>query len=597
MQPNQLIADRYRLTGRIGSGGMGVVWRAHDQRLDREVALKQARLSDVVSGRTLRREARLAAGVLHPNVVTFLDVAAQGDELWLVMEYVPSRSLAQILAAEGRLPARTVAEIGVQVAAALAAVHAHGIVHRDVKPGNVLITDDGRAKLTDFGISRSVRTDETVTESPFIGGTPDYLAPEVAQGHAPTTASDVFSLGATLFAAVEGAPPFAGGNEYATIRRVAEGTVPAAQHAEGLAPALEQLMRRDPAERPAAAAAGELLAEGIDTLPVAVPRQRRARRRLLVSGAVVVAIAVLVTTYFVIRPKDEPVTPAVAASAVTPAKLGIGADPRAADPCRLVDPEPLRPFGEPEVDPDYGNFNRCDVLLHRTGDLQADVKVELQDPADPEGPASKSGPFSVFAAPPDDDCVRLIQLPDRYLVRVTAGVDKGDHLDVCKVAEVAVASATKVLAAAGVPPHATPYPQASLARLDACALLTPDAVSSTAGVAAPVKIEPGFGGWECDWRSSSTDRWVTIVFDRDQPPDGDTGKLVKVAGHDAYLKTDDFAAGTCQAILVHRTYTDGHGDSAVERIKIVVHGDPPSDGLCAPVSTLAGAVAGKLPKT
>ncbi|MER6878600.1 serine/threonine-protein kinase, partial [Amycolatopsis sp. NPDC000673] len=268
MDADQLIAGRYRLLERVGSGGMGVVWRAHDDRLGREVALKQARLSDVVSGRTLRREARLAAGVLHPNVVTFFDVAADGDELWLVMEYVPSRSLAEILAAEGRLPARKVAEIGVQISAALGAVHAHGIVHRDVKPGNVLIASDGRAKLTDFGISRSVRTDETVTDSPLIGGTPDYLAPEVAQGHPPTAASDVFSLGATLFAAVEGKPPFSGGNEYATIRRVAEGSVPPPRHADGLAPTLELLMRLDPAERPTAVAAGELLAEGIDTLPV-----------------------------------------------------------------------------------------------------------------------------------------------------------------------------------------------------------------------------------------------------------------------------------------------------------------------------------------
>ncbi|GAB3384331.1 serine/threonine-protein kinase [Amycolatopsis echigonensis] len=598
MHADQLIADRYRLLERVGSGGMGVVWRARDDRLDREVALKQARLSDVVSGRTLRREARLAAGVLHPNVVTFFDVAAEGDELWLVMEYVPSRSLAEILAAEGRLPAHTVAEIGVQIAAALGAVHEHGIVHRDVKPGNVLIASDGRAKLTDFGISRSVRTDETVTDSPLIGGTPDYLAPEVAQGHPPTAASDVFSLGATLFAAVEGSPPFSGGNEYATIRRVAEGAVPRARHADGLAPTLELLMRRDPAERPTAVSAGELLAEGIDALPVEVPRRRRNRRGLLIAGVAVAAVAIVGTAYFVTRPAKTTAAPPTAP--VAQAKLGIGPDPRAADPCRLVDAAPLRPFGDPETVPDYGNFNRCDAVLRR-GDLQADVKVELESPpvggAAPEGAQSKSGPFTVFAAPPTDQCERLIQLQDRFLVHVTVSQDNGYQLNLCQAADTAVGSATKAMAAAGVPARATAFPAGSLAYADACSLLDAGTVASAAGVGAPVRTEPGFGGWRCDWNSPAASRSVTVLFDRDQPPDGTTGRLVRVGGHDAYLKTDGFAEGSCQAVLVYRTYTDAHGDPRVERLLVVVKGDGPPDRLCAPVSALAGSLAGKLPKT
>ncbi|MGV9297901.1 serine/threonine-protein kinase [Amycolatopsis sp. NPDC003676] len=593
MDADQLIADRYRLRERVGSGGMGVVWRAHDDRLGREVALKQARLSDVVSGRTLRREARLAAGVLHPNVVTFFDVAADGDELWLVMEYVPSRSLAEILAAEGRLPARTVAEIGVQISAALGAVHAHGIVHRDVKPGNVLIASDGRAKLTDFGISRSVRTDETVTDSPLIGGTPDYLAPEVAQGHPPTAASDVFSLGATLFAAVEGKAPFSGGNEYATIRRVAEGSVPPTRHADGLAPTLERLMRLDPAERPSAVAAGELLAEGIDSLPVVVPRPPAKRRGLLIAG-VVVAAAVVVATYFVTRPAKT--SPPVAPVAQT--KLGLGPDPRAADPCRLVDPAPLKPFGEPEVVPDYGNFNRCDVILHQ-GDLKADVLAELHDPPASalEGTQSKSGPFTVFSASDKDQCVRQIPLQDRFVVQVTAKKqDDAYKLDLCQAADAAVASATKAMTTAGVPARASAFPAGSLAYVDACSLLDAVTVASTARVVAPVQIKPGFSGWWCDWKSPASDRSVTVMFDRDQPPDSTTGQLVQIGGHDAYLKTNDYADGSCQAVLVYRSYTDAHGEPRVERLRVVVKGDGPPEQLCAPASALAGSLAGKLPK-
>ncbi|MFI5613024.1 protein kinase [Amycolatopsis sp. NPDC051903] len=606
MQGDQVIAERYRLLERIGTGGMGVVWRARDEQLDRVVAVKQARLSDAVSGRTLRREARLAAGVQHPNVVTFFDVVAHGDELWLVMEYVPSRSLAELLTERGSLPVRTVAEIGVQVAAALATVHERGIVHRDVKPGNVLITEDGRAKLTDFGISRSVRTDETLTDSPLIGGTPGYLAPEVAQGHAPTPASDVFSLGATLFAAVEGVPPFGGGNEFATIRRAAEGVVSPPRQAGDLAPALAALMSAAPADRPTAAAAHGLLAAGLDGLPAAAPLRpgRGRRRRLVLAGVAVAAVVVLAGVALVALPgKENAATPAAGAGAsAAPAKLGIGRDPRSADPCRLVDPAPLKPFGDPEVDPDYGNFDRCDVIIHRPGqDVQADVKVELQDPpadkAAPEGQRTRSGPFDVFGDPAQDgECVRLIQLQDRYLVRVTVADDEGDHLDVCQAAGVAVASATKALAASGVPARATPWPAGSLARVDACALLDSPTLASAAGVAAPVQVEPGYGNWTCDWDSSASTRSVTVIFDRDQPPDGDSGQLVQVAGHDAYLKTDEFADNTCQALLVYRRYTDAHGEAAVEQLKVVLHGDPPSAQLCAPATALAGTVVSKLPQ-
>ncbi|MEW2499945.1 MULTISPECIES: serine/threonine-protein kinase [unclassified Amycolatopsis] len=603
MQGDQLIAQRYRLLERIGTGGMGVVWRAHDEQLDREVALKQARLSDAVSGRTLRREARLAAGVQHPNVVTFFDVVAEGDELWLVMEYVPSRSLAEVLAAEGSLPVRTVAEIGVQVAGALAAVHEGGVVHRDVKPGNVLITDDGRAKLTDFGISRSVRTDETVTDSPHIGGTPGYLAPEVAQGHPPTAASDVFSLGATLFSAVEGAPPFGGGNEYATIRRAAEGAVPPPRKAGDLTPVLAALMRTAPEDRPTASAAHDLLAGSVGGLPPAPPLRRSGgRRRFMIAGAVA-AVVVLAAVTLVLLPDSGQAPAPAAASKVpaAPAKLGIGKDPHSADPCRLVDAVPLRPFGEPEVDPDYGNFDRCDVILKRGNDLQADVKVELEDPpsdgAAPEGQRSRSGPFDVFGDPAQDGaCVRLIQLQDKYLVRVTVSDDDGDNLDTCKPADVAVASATKVLAVAGVPARTSPVPSGSLSEVDACSLLSSASLGTTAGVTAPVQVMPGYGNWTCDWDSSASDRAVTVIFDRDQPPDGDSGQLVKVSGHDAYLATDDFADNTCQALLVYRTYTDAHGEAAVEQIKVVVHGDPPSQGLCGPATSLAGDVVAKLPQ-
>ncbi|MBV9162009.1 MAG: serine/threonine protein kinase [Pseudonocardiales bacterium] len=242
---------------RIGIGGMGVVWRAIDERLERLVAVKQLllqpelspRATDEARARALR-EARIAARLQHPNAIVVYDVAEHEGEPCLVMEYLPARSLAAVLGERGCLPVPDVASIGRQIASALAAAHTAQIVHRDVKPGNILITDDGTAKITDFGVSRAVG-DVTVTQTGMMAGTPAYLAPEVARGQIPTPASDVFSLGATLYAAVEGRGPFGeNDNPLALLHAVAGGQVAPPQHAGPLSAVLMRLLATDPAARP-----------------------------------------------------------------------------------------------------------------------------------------------------------------------------------------------------------------------------------------------------------------------------------------------------------------------------------------------------------
>jgi eukaryotic-like serine/threonine-protein kinase len=242
---------------RIGIGGMGVVWQAMDERLQRLVAVKQLllqpqlspRATDEARARALR-EARIAARLQHPNAIVIYDVAEHEGEPCLVMEYLPSRSLAVVLGEQGCLPVPEVASIGRQIALALAAAHAAQIVHRDVKPGNILITDDGTAKITDFGVSRAVG-DVTVTQTGMVAGTPAYLAPEVARGQVPTSASDVFSLGATLYAAVEGQGPFGtSDNPLALLHAVAGGQVTPPQQAGPLAGVLMRLLAAEPAARP-----------------------------------------------------------------------------------------------------------------------------------------------------------------------------------------------------------------------------------------------------------------------------------------------------------------------------------------------------------
>jgi len=256
-EDEQLIAGRYRLIAKIGSGGMGVVWRAKDEVLGRTVAVKALMVVSIVDAseedervRRAMREARIAARLHHPNVIGVYDVVDQDGRPFLVMEYLESSSLSEMLAEGSRLDVHEAARIGAQVAAALASAHDAGIVHRDVKPGNVLIANDGTVKLTDFGISRAVG-DTTVTASGVLLGTLSYIAPEVARGQSADARSDVYALGATLYAALEGEPPSGTGDSaIAQLYRIAHEDITPPVNAGPLTPVLMWMLERDPDLRP-----------------------------------------------------------------------------------------------------------------------------------------------------------------------------------------------------------------------------------------------------------------------------------------------------------------------------------------------------------
>jgi hypothetical protein len=283
------VGGRYTLLERIGSGAMGVVWRARDEVLAREVAVKQ-----LITGDHLRamREARNAARLHHPHAIAVFDVVGNADEEpWIVMEYLPSLSLSALIAEQGPLKPAHAASIGAKVASALAAAHAAGIVHRDIKPGNVLIGHD-------FGIAKSTG-DSTLTETGMISGTPAYLAPEVARGEQPGEASDVFSLGATIYAAIEGESVFGpSDNSFGLIYRAASGQLRDPKNAGELTPLLNRLLAVDAQERPTAQEAATLLAaepQPSQPLPVPVlePKKRKApNRRILVILSVIAVLAI-----------------------------------------------------------------------------------------------------------------------------------------------------------------------------------------------------------------------------------------------------------------------------------------------------------------
>ncbi|GAB06506.1 putative serine/threonine protein kinase [Gordonia amarae NBRC 15530] len=250
---------------------MGTVWLARDQLLDREVAVKQVVSTEGLSedtADTIRqramREGRIAARLSHRNAIAMHDVALDSGEPWLVMEYLPSRSVAQILHATGTIDVAQSAQIGAQVADAMVDAHAAGIIHRDIKPGNILIASTGRnaglVKITDFGISHA-KDDVSLTQTGIVTGTPAYFAPEVARGQLPSEASDVYSLGATIYTMLEGLPPFGvDENSLALLHKVARAKINPITKAGALEPILRKLLEPAPARRPTMAQARDELA-------------------------------------------------------------------------------------------------------------------------------------------------------------------------------------------------------------------------------------------------------------------------------------------------------------------------------------------------
>jgi hypothetical protein len=573
VRSDDVIADRYRLVEVLGAGGMGIVWLADDLRGHRQVALKRPLTAGASVRADLEREAEIAKKVAHPNAITVFDVVGDGDDWWLVMEYFPAASLAT----KGILSPRAVAAVGAQVAAALAAAHDAGVVHRDVAPGNVLVADSGTAKVTDFGISAWRAA--TITSSGKVSGTAAYVSPEVANGGRATAASDMFSLGATLFAAVEGEPPFGTGDPDACLRRIRSARGDIATRAGALKPVLDALLQRDQTARPTAAQAKELLdkvASG-QTVP-AWPGVKKQPRALLTAAAAVAVVVLLV--FVLVRPWES--------EAGGPARTVLG-DPRGADPCSVADARVLSRFGEATVDPNYGGFNRCDVLIAVAGDDEIDVRFQFEE-SDTDS-AETSGPARVVrhAAERDSDaCDITLTLADQAVLEVTAKSDDDVDTDFCQVADVAADHAESVLGQHEEVPRRPPLDQRSLAGVDACTMLTAADLPYKG-----VTPEPGFGDWTCRWQSQ--DGAVRVIFDRNDLKSAREGSRQTMSGREVYIVPEGYGDFTCAAKVFHLRYQDELGDPQVELALVVAEGGAAMTDLCRTVTTLAAPVATRLP--
>jgi eukaryotic-like serine/threonine-protein kinase len=415
MSADQIVAGRYRLAERLGGGGMGVVWRADDERLRRTVAVKQvilppslddARLAEI--RRRTMREGRIAAKLHHPQLITVYDVIEDDGRPYLIMEYLPSTSLSKKLDEDGALAPAEAARIGVQCAGALAAAHAAGVVHRDVKPGNILVGDNGTVKITDFGVSRVVE-DVTGTATGTFVGTPAYLAPEVAQGRDVTFSSDVYSLGATLYQAVEGTSPVGkSDNPMRILHRIASGTVIPPVKAGPLAPILLRMLSTDPAERPtmpeAKAALEELAAEATTIVPdspappaaaaapatppvTPAPRtEREPRRRRAALLLAVVCVLVAVVTTLVALNVDE------------------SGEPAAAPPATSGKPKPA----EPSAPPSTASSTEAGAPPASATAPPSDPSSTSKTPQQPGNPvAAVTGYYALMPGDPDAGWQRL----------------------------------------------------------------------------------------------------------------------------------------------------------------------------------------------
>ncbi|MER0241015.1 serine/threonine-protein kinase [Streptomyces sp. HSW2009] len=615
---------KYKLTDGPVEGGQGAVWFAFDTELGRNVVLKHARPESDDSGSfdELLREARALARFSHPHVVTLYDVIRTNKNkratLWLVMEHVTGGSLDIAV----KLTQPHTAGIGAQIADALAALHASGLVHCDVKPGNIVITKNHVAKLADFGAAHRMDSSATITPNGPISLTPSYAAPEAFRG-APEAASDVFSLGATLYSLATGTPPLRTATQAVRLDAVAStsGT---------LGPLLTAMMQTDPRARPTADFVHRALADlageagSLATLPLkritvsyptplppsAAPTIREQvttfvnGNRLLTAGVATVAALAVATPLVLLNLSDDGEPAGRSGPAASkpnrsaPAFLG---EQKTADPCSLVQAKGFPAYDSAEPDQYQGNFNRCDVLLQVDKEDVVDVRVELDDDDLPEGTKQRTDGRVTIAEPEpeSDECVRAMTVTgvSGTSLRVTAAARKPKKLrqDLCDTADIATAYTVSRLNEGGqVKRRGGVFPQNSLAHKDACTMLDMSALAKVSGIDAQ-DPKAGYGQWSCQWESTVTNLEIDLQFQQGGMPQNKKTTRTKLGGRAAVVQPESRGPGSCRVEVVNRIYLGPGREHGTERVAVVVHGTEATGQACEVAKDLATSAVQFLP--
>ncbi|MBO0849400.1 MAG: serine/threonine protein kinase [Pseudonocardia sp.] len=634
------LVGRYRLVRWIARGGMGTVWEAEDLALSQRVALKHVRFAELPSdqveqtrARTLR-EAKMAAQLRgHPHVVAIYDVIESDGDVWLVLEYLPSSNLGDILTAGEPVSLAEIARIGAAVADALAAAHARGIVHRDIKPTNILIGSDRRTvKLTDFGISHAV-DERPITRANVISGTPTYMAREVARGEESTPASDIFSLGATLYRAIEGHPPYGDDpNTNRLLLRVATGPINPPTTPTPLTGLIMRLLEFDPVIRPDAATARDLLhafatrvSAATQPSPAAHPgstmlldgvrppwslesTSAKPRRRGPVIAAIAFAmvlalgagLAVALPKFFGAGANTPPT-----GSPPLPATVGVitmTGDPRTAEPCALIDPAWLRQFGEPAiVARNSYALESCQARIATPGgEVRMDTKFISPNNSISAlgGERQQIGNLTIVRRSIQPGtfalvCENRLALADGTQVSIEAYGPNG--FDLCAVTEVATAVAVNALARDRITYRPGRTADWHLANSDACTVVDPTNLATVPGL-DPNFRSPGFGNWTCAWGQARRGSPRIFLYFRLESAQisSNYGDATTIAGHLGWTK---LVAGAnnprkCVAVAVTRPAPTAIG--ATELIEVDVEAPEPDPELCAHATGLASAAIPKL---
>ncbi|WP_051580443.1 serine/threonine-protein kinase [Pseudonocardia acaciae] len=651
MEGHERLFGRYRLVRSIARGGTGTVWEAEDLLLAQRVALKHvsfanlpAEQAELARARILR-EARMAAQLRgHRHVVTIYDVIESDGDVWLVLEYVPAASLTEALTDGRPMSLIEIARIGAAVADALAAAHDRGVIHRDIRPGTILIGVDQRTvKLTDFGLSHAAADDQLLTGDNAVSGTPAYMAREVARGEPPTPASDIFSLGATLYRAIEGAPPYGEDpNPRRMLLRVATYPINPPATRTPLTSLIMRLLELDPNTRPDAATVSDqlhalarrvsegtlrtrypvpapspptlgggrptaLAGPGAPTLggqPPGPPEPRPARRPRRPMAVAAIAAFALAAGLAVALPRlldnTAPTGAPPLPAAIRP--ITLSGDPRAADPCALIDPTWLRQFGEPvTVRVRKGALQSCEAGIG-VGRQDSRLLVSYREPvssvSDRDGEKQRVGDITVVHRRTPESgfyavhCSGYIILSDRSEIVVQA-VGAG-FPDLCAAAWVGISAAVNVLDRDGVVYRPGRTAQWRIADNDACALLDPSTLATVPDL-EPYNRVPGFANWSCTWDSTKKGGpSVYTLFNLFEADQTDVGAPTTIAGRRAWTKLvpGTRAAQRCMAMVATRPTPTAQGD--VEVLELSLEGPQPGPELCARATELAVAALGKL---
>ncbi len=666
MRSGEEFAGRFVLKEVIGTGRNADVWLAHDKVVGQDVVLKPERLEGApedraIAVRRLLGEPRAMAKFRdHPHVVTLFDVVAVPEDedrpetYWFITEYVPGGGLHR----QPPMPPVRVARLGAQLADALAALHKAGIVHCDVKPANIGFGKGDSAKLLDFGSAYRFGGTETISANGPFSFTPDYAAPELVRGNVPQSASDVFCLGTTLYALVTGSPPRGRdsgedgdhaevsdgkGAERLRYWKAEQGFVEMDADAVGpLYPVLAAMLRRDPQRRPDAAEVKRRLEAvaipGLSDLPTEPGPEPGPKpsdtvrsparpwwRRPPFAPALGIGAALALALGLVFLPGDSdsdggedrtapsppgqsppPTTDSDTTDSPTtapnPKAQSLIGDPHTADLCALADAARLDQFGEAKKDVDYGNFDRCDVIIRPDGKTRIDVEFAFRKGSQPEisKPLRTIGEIDIVEhASESEECELRLVPPDAEVTGILGirankedGEVTGGGATLCTIADSAARSAAEFLTRGPLPRRSPPYPDDSLAWMNACELLDARALSVVPGLKAG-SLEAGVENWDCEWSSNVDELVAEVMFYRDQVSEG-YGSPLRLSGYDTYVVPKRSNDDSCTAFVKYREYGGQDAGTAAEMLRLNIEGQRPMGELCEMVTDLAGSAAAEL---